>query len=61
MTFTMVRFICSSYVHGQCKDEEPQACEHHVPSVVCNDPFVVCDDGSPTRHIPVLADTDNFE
>ncbi|HOD74893.1 MAG TPA: hypothetical protein PKJ17_02625 [Syntrophorhabdaceae bacterium] len=59
-----VRLICAKYLQGQCRDENPEACEHHAPhrpSVVCNDPLIVCDDGSPTRCIPILDDIDNLE
>jgi hypothetical protein len=49
---------------GQCEEEEAHVCEHskpHLPSMVCNDPLIVCDDGSPTRCIPILDDIDNLE
>ncbi|HBL23966.1 MAG TPA: hypothetical protein DDZ40_07590 [Deltaproteobacteria bacterium] len=62
--FMIVRFICSKYLMGQCEDEEAQACEHckpHRPSMVCNDPLIVCDDGSPTRCIPIIDDIDILE
>ena len=59
----IVRFICAKYLKGECSDEEARACEHrliHRPSIVCNDPLIVCDDGTPTHCIPVL-DADTLE
>lgn len=59
----IVRFICAKYFAGECRDDEVETCEHRRPhraSIVCNDPLIVCDDGSPTRCIPVL-DADNFD
>jgi len=59
----VVRLICAKYLRGECTDDEAEVCEHrlpHRPSIVCNDPLIVCDDGFPTRCIPVL-DADAIE
>jgi hypothetical protein len=63
ITRMIIRLICAKYLNGECSDEDVETCEHrrvHRPSVVCNDPLIVCDDGSPTRCIPVL-DAENIE
>ncbi|MEN6616992.1 MAG: hypothetical protein ABFD12_10590 [Syntrophorhabdus sp.] len=59
----IVRLICAKYLKGECKDSDAENCEHHRPhrpSIVCNDPFIVCDDGRPTRCIPVI-DAENVD